>query len=363
LNPRVAVVLSGYGVVQRGAETMLEQLLPRLQDRFELEVYSLSGKGPGGRANRGIPRSEVESIYSATKSGRKVLDTLFLDPIHVEWTTHLLSSLPDLHRGKYDVIWHETGRWGGRILAELRRQQGVRLLDVAHSSHPGWEVPFARCKPDVYVTADRNLAELVQTKVPDLRIEIVRQGIDTELFNPHVAPLALDLPRPIALIAGALSEEKSPALALKACAEAGASVVVAGSGPLSAEIDSLAAENLGRTRYIRTQLDRAEMPALYAAADVVVLASPLESGALALLEAMACGIPVVTTADSIRDELVGAAGILVEGRASDDFAQGITRALDGSWGDRPRLQALEYSIDRAADRYGQILSELAGAPG
>ena len=35
MRPKVAVVMSGYGVVARGAETMLDEILPRLEDRFE----------------------------------------------------------------------------------------------------------------------------------------------------------------------------------------------------------------------------------------------------------------------------------------------------------------------------------------
>ena len=359
MRPKIAVILSGYGVVQRGAETMLDQLLPRLEDHFEIEVYSMSGRGPGGRAKTCIPRTEVDSIYTATKLGKKVLDTLYLDPIHVEWTTHLLSSLPDLYRGDYDVIWHETGRWGGTILADLRRRKGVRLLDVAHSSYPGWEIPFARSRPDVFVTADRNLAELVHQEVPGLRVEIISQAIDTDQFSPDAKARVFDLPRPIALISGALSPEKSPDLALEAASEAGVSVVVAGSGPLVEQIDNLALERLGRDRYVRIEAQRSDMPGVYTAADVLVLASPLESGALAVLEAMACGVPVVTSADAVRRELVGEAGILVDGRNVDDFASAITQALERDWGRRPRIQALQFSLDRTAERFREILTELA----
>jgi glycosyltransferase involved in cell wall biosynthesis len=301
----------------------------------------------------------VDSIYLASRLGKKVLDTLYLDPIHVEWTTHLLSSLPDLYRGDYDVIWHETGRWGGVILADLRRRKGVRLLDVAHSSYPGWEIPFAKTRPDVFVTADKELAELVHQEVPGLRVETISQAIDTDQFNPDVSPRIFDLPKPIALISGALSPEKSPDLALKAALEANVSVVVAGSGPLTEQVDHLALERLGHERYVRIEVERSEMPGVYTAADVLVLASPLESGALAVLEAMACGVPVVTSADAVRRELVGEAGILVDGRKVDDFAQAISRALDTDWGRRPRTQALLFSLDRTAERFREILTELA----
>ena len=360
MRPRVAVVLSGYGVVRRGAETMIEQLLPRLEERFDFDLYSLSGQGPGGRKKGGIPRSEVEDIYLATTVGRKILDTIFLDPIHVEWTTHLLRCLPDLVREGYDVIWHETGRWGGKILAELRRRQGVRLLDVAHSSHPGWEIPFARCLPDAFVTADPSLAELVRQEVDGLRVEVVHQGVDTDLFQPDGEGRDLDLAPPIILIVGALSPEKSPLLGLEAAAEAGGSVVMVGRGPLSEVVDSLASQKLSKNRYLRLEADRSEMPAIYRSADLLVLASPLESGALAVLEAMASGISVVTSSDAVRRRLVGDAGVLVEGRTVEDFALGIEDALTTDWGTKPRDRVLGFSLTDAADRYAEILFDLAG---
>ena len=359
MKPRVAVILSGYGTVHRGAEAMLEELLPRLQDRFDFHVYSRSGHGPGGVARPSMPRTALERLYLSTRFGRKTLDTLYLDPIHVEWTSHLLFCLAALLRGRYQVIWHETGIWGGYLLGAVRRLTGARLLDYAHSSHPGWEIPFAKRRPDMYVTADRELAEKVQDAVPRLRVEVVAQGVDCEMFRPEVDPWNMEVARPVALFVGALSPEKRPDLAIEAAAMSGMSLVVAGSGPLAEDIDTLAATTLGLDRYRRLRIDRQELPRLYAAADSVVLSSPLESGALAVLEAMACNRPVVTAADRIRRELVGDAGVLVEEQTAPAYAAGLKRARETDWGDRPRLRALTYSVDKQAERFGDLIEELA----
>ncbi|MEJ2085858.1 MAG: glycosyltransferase, partial [Acidobacteriota bacterium] len=245
------------------------------------------------------------------------------------------------------------------ILAWLRRSTGVRLLDVALSSYHGSELTFAGCRPDAYVTADRSLADLVRQQFPQLRVEIVPQSVDTDLFHPDGEALTLDLPRPIALIPGALAPEKSPELALRAVASSGVSALVAGSGPLASGIDTMATEILAPGRYFRVEVDRTEMPKIYRAADVVVLASPLESGALAVLEAMACGVPVVTTDDTVRRELVGDAGELVGGRDIGDFSAAIVRSLDRDWASQPRRRALEFSVTQAAERFGEILMSLA----
>ena len=359
MKPKVAVILSGYGVVPRGAEAMMADLLPRLQERFDFHVYSRSGQGPGGVARPAVPRSILEPLYLGTNFGRKLLDTLFLDPIHTEWTSHLLFSLPALLRGRYQVIWHETGLWGGFVLGAVRRMTGVRLLDYAHSSHPGWELPFARRRPDAFVAANPELAATIREQVPDLRVEVIAQGVDCDRFRPNVEPWKLAVPRPIALFVGALSPEKRPDLAVRAAAECGLSLVVAGDGPLQVETDTLAQATLGSDRYRRLSLDRQDLPRLYAAADVVILTSPLESGALAVLEAMACGRPVVTAADRVRQELVGDAGLLVQNQTAQAYSEALTAALSTDWGTRPRERALLFSLDQQATRFGDLIEELA----
>jgi glycosyltransferase involved in cell wall biosynthesis len=333
-----------------------------LTDRFEIDLYSRSGRGPGGVRRPAIRRSALEPLYLASRLGRKAFDTLYLDPIHVEWTSHLLMSLPSLLRGRYDVIWHETGLWGGFLADTVRRLTGARLLDYAHSSHPGWEIPFARRRPDLYVTADPDLADQVRSAVPGLEIRVVPQGVDCELFRPGIEPRNLGLEPPVALFVGAMAPEKRPDLAIDAAAEADLSLVIAGQGPLADEIDQRAAERLAPQRYRRMKIRRRRLPALYNAADVLLLTSPLESGALAVLEAMACNRPVVTAADRIRSELVGDAGVLVGEQTAEAYAAGLTRALDTDWESRPREQATAYSIDVQARRFGDLIAALAEAP-
>lgn len=358
-RPKVAVILSGYGQVQRGAEALLSQWLPRLAHRLDLHVYSRSGEGPGGVARPAISRSSTERMYLATRTGRKVLDTLYLEPIHLEWTSHLLSSLPSLIRGRFDVIWHETGLWGGYLLSWLRRLTGVRLLDVAHSNQLGWEVPFARRRPDIFVAQSDSFAEQIRSRVPGLRVEVVRQGVDCDLFQPEAAPYPIDLEPPVVLVVGALSPEKAPELAIEAVAGTRASLVLAGHGPLATSVDALARKRLGRDRYRRLSLERTEMPSLYASADLLLAPSPREAGPLAALEAMACNTPVVATADPARRELVGDGGILVEGGDPQRFSDALESALREPWGDRPRQQALSHSVDDSAKALGDLLCELA----
>jgi glycosyltransferase involved in cell wall biosynthesis len=356
----VAVVLSGYGVVRRGAEAMLEDLLPRLAPRFEVSVFSRSGAGPGGVRRAAIPRGLWEPVYLAARPLRKLLDTLYLDPLHVEWTSHLLLSLPALLRGRYDVVWHETGLWGGMLLGLLRRPGGYRLLDVAHSHALGWEVPFARRRPDLFVAQTETLAAEIRRRVAGLRVEVVAQGIDLAHFRPGADKWPLGLPAPVVLGVGALSPEKRPELLVEAVAESRCSLALVGEGPLAERVDRLGAERLGADRYRRLTVDRNEMPRLYAAADLVALASPREATGRSLVEAMACNKPVVSVDDAVRREVVGEAGFLVASdAAAGDWAAAFERAAGEEWADRPLRQSAPRTLERAVERFGDLLASLA----
>ena len=62
--------------------------------------------------------------------------------------------------------------------------------------------------------------------------------------------------------------------------------------------------------------DPKELASLLASADVVIAPGPVETFGLAALEALACGTPVVVSAESALPEVVGAAGVAVPERTS-----------------------------------------------
>lgn len=70
-----------------------------------------------------------------------------------------------------------------------------------------------------------------------------------------------------------------------------------------------------------------QLPFLYRAAEALVFPSLFEGFGLPLLEAMACGTPVVTSNVSSMPEVVGDAGLLVDPTSEADIARGIEEAL------------------------------------
>jgi glycosyltransferase involved in cell wall biosynthesis len=88
-----------------------------------------------------------------------------------------------------------------------------------------------------------------------------------------------------------------------------------------------------------------ELPKVLSLADLFVLPSLYESYAMALVEAMACGCPVVASESGACPEIVAGAGLLANPRSADDFADKILRVL------RDRRLAISLrarSLQRAA---------------
>jgi glycosyltransferase involved in cell wall biosynthesis len=75
-------------------------------------------------------------------------------------------------------------------------------------------------------------------------------------------------------------------------------------------------------------LDDALLPALYSAADVFVFPSFYEGFGLPVIEAMACGTPVVASDRTSIPEAVGDAGLLFDPSRVDDIANAIERVLE-----------------------------------
>ena len=89
-------------------------------------------------------------------------------------------------------------------------------------------------------------------------------------------------------------------------------------------------QELDLTRIIefRHGLSTAEIRQLYAASTVAVVPSEYEGFGLPAGEAMACGVPVVSTDGGALPEVVGNAGIVVPAGDPEALAAGVARLLD-----------------------------------
>jgi glycosyltransferase involved in cell wall biosynthesis len=388
---RVAFVMPGVGVVRRGAEAFVVELCQGLAALPGFEVH-LFCRGPAPVPHtriRAVPRDQplIGALYRATRLGRKALDSLFLDPLSIEWATAALSALPHLWRGGFDAVVMEGGLVGARLCRLLRRRRGVPFVDIAHGVDPKWEGAFARQRPDRVVTFTAAAAEMVRREAPDAAIAVIPHGIDLERWRrtaagelprpaaeplpgrragpPPASPAGLPegLPHPRVLCVGAVDALKRMHLAVEAVARlpSGGSLTVLGEGPDAAALDRLAAERLGAGRYLRRVVPREEMPAWYGAADCFTLPSRTESFGLVYLEALACGLPVVAPDDAVRREVIGDAGLLCEVTDAAAYSGALAAALARDWGELPRRRAERFPIAATVTAYAELLTSLRPA--
>ena len=113
--------------------------------------------------------------------------------------------------------------------------------------------------------------------------------------------------------------------------QASARLVMLGDGPLRKEVQALLAE-AGLASLAWLPGERSDVPALMQALDVFVLPSLAEGISNTILEAMACGLPVVATAVGGNPELVahGRTGLLVPSDDVEAMAQALQTLADES---------------------------------
>ncbi|MGC8879274.1 MAG: glycosyltransferase family 4 protein, partial [Anaerolineae bacterium] len=134
------------------------------------------------------------------------------------------------------------------------------------------------------------------------------------------------------------------------------------------ELFNLIVDEQGMSNWVRFVglIDDAQLVALYSAVDAFVFPSLYEGFGLPVLEAMACGAPVIASNVASLPEVVGDAGILVDPTDVTALADAIWRALmDVELRERLRQQGLmrarEFSWQRCAQNtlavYQQIIRD------
>jgi glycosyltransferase involved in cell wall biosynthesis len=190
----------------------------------------------------------------------------------------------------------------------------------------------------------RDLVELYGT--PEDKVTVTPLAPDPD-FRPAQAHDSF------LLFVSAIEPRKQPLDAIDAANAVGRKLVVV--GPTKDE--ELAAELRRRGADVRGYVPKDELVRLYQSAACLVFPSRYEGFGLPVVEAMACGTPVVAAPEPALQEVAGDAAIF-----ADDLAEGVRRAL----ADRERLSAAGLERAKAfswretaritADVYRRILA-------
>jgi len=270
----------------------------------------------------------------------------------------------------FDVIHAHSHLYFSTNLAALRRRVGDPPLAITNhglysQSAPEWVFDlylrtmgrwtFNRADAVFcYTEEDR---DRVRGFGVNSRIEVIPNGIDTGRFRPEGKQSnRIDHDGPVVLFVGRLVEGKRPTDAVEAVTrlaeKRNAKLYVAGDGPLAAELSGEHVELLGQVPY-------EEMPAVYRAADALVLPSRAEGLPRTVLEAMASGVGVVVSDLEQVAPVVGDGGVTVSVGNVEGFTAGLEQVLDGEMSD-PRAQVVgKFDWAGTVEQTTRVLKTLA----
>ncbi len=332
MSKLVVIDADVLGRHRTGDETYVENLLRRLPalagDEFTFAALTRRPDlVPEGVEAVEVPArfQELRMLLGVPRALRRLRPAL----------AHFQHSVPPRWRGPMVVTVHDLS-FERTATAMGRRDRAIFKVVVP------WSVRRAQQVIAVSERTKRDLIELYH--VPEERITVTPHGIDPA-FGPGEEGAHDYL-----LFVGAIQERKNPLAALEAAQAVGLPLVVAG----PEREPALARELERRGADLRGYVEKDELAALYRGAAALVLPSRYEGFGLPVLEAMACGTPVVANPDPALKEVAGDAALYAEPgelpeairRAIDErgrlVAAGFARAAGFSWDETARLTLDAY---------------------
>ena len=192
--------------------------------------------------------------------------------------------------------------------------RGTDVNVIAHMPGPGRRIIDSAARAAAVITVSSHLRDqLIKLGVEASKVTVLRNGVDLDVFRIEDQPEAradLGLPAEgrLAVCVGNLVPEKGQALAIDALLDLKAlRLIIVGDGPLRRELGERA-ERIGVAARVefRTAMPQRDLSRLYCAADLLLLTSEREGWPNVVLEAMACGTPVVGfDVGAVREMIVG----------------------------------------------------------
>lgn len=341
---RVAMVIGQLTV--GGAEHQLRELLRAMdRSRFTPIVYCLTDAAGADQATTQVESAPLR-IIGATgwKRARRLADALRGDAVQLVHSWLFIANT---------YTW--AARWRG-IRAPL-------ITSARNCKSQGWghhaaNVLAFRSSARIIVNS-RQVKDYIVRRyaAPERTIDVVYNGVDTDRFKPVDRNSGDTL---TVVTAGRLVAQKNPALFVDAAARIHAALpgirfTMLGDGPLRSAVEGQI-ERSGMRGVIELAGERHDVEKVFAQADLFWLTSSWEGLPNVVLEAMACGLPVIATDVGGTSELFqhGNQGFLTPADRVEDFVtHGLMLLRDSQarakMGEAARWRAHEFSLGRMVD--------------
>jgi glycosyltransferase involved in cell wall biosynthesis len=360
----VALVIPGLDRIG-GAERQVMLVARGLRRRgWRVSMVALSGSG--GEARRELETAGVAFLALAMRKG-------LADPRGwVRFQGWLRRERPDVvHAHLPHAAW--LTRWS-RLGAAI-----PAVVDTLHSSFTGtagrrWGYRLSDWLPEGVTAVSQAVADLRARMVSTEKLTVLPNGIDTDVWRPDAQVRAVARSELgwgeefVWVAAGRLEAVKDYPTLIEAMVRVPepSRLLIAGAGPLDGELARLAAR-LGVRDRMRFLGFQPEVQRWMQAADGFVLASRWEGLPMALLEAAACGLPIVATDVPGTREAVedGRTGRLAKAGNPEQLAAAMTATMRDSrenrraMGTRARERVIEeFGLEAVLDRWERLYGEL-----
>jgi glycosyltransferase involved in cell wall biosynthesis len=221
----------------------------------------------------------------------------------------------------------------------------------------------ARCAERILTISEFTRGQIVEwSGIPAENVFNVACGVDAAY---HPGGEVYGLPFPYLLCVSNRKRHKNEFRVVEAFAQAGiaSDIKLVFTGDPTAELmDSIARNHVSEGVHFVGRVPEMKLPSLYRGAQALAFPSLYEGFGLPLLEAMACGTPVVTSNSTALPEVAGDAAVLVDPTSTEQIAEAIKQILR----DTPlREQLRKKGLARAAQfrwsRTTEMVHELIGA--
>jgi glycosyltransferase involved in cell wall biosynthesis len=303
---RILMVCAQFRPIVGGYERAAERLSNALAARgHHVDVVT-------ERRDRAWPRLELSGRIRIIR-----LPCLYRRHLHTLTALVSLAAFMLSRRDRYDVVHvHQYGVSAALAIMLARLNRSCTVLKLRSTGTQGIAVElmnfsfgsllaFAHRQVDACVApSTTGCQEAISFGIPEERVHLVPNGLDTQHFKPADADTKSRLRErfrlgggPLVLFLARLVEAKEPGLLLDAwvtvmSALPSAQLVVVGDGP---ERQRMMRHPVVRNGHVRMVGESEDVVGWHQASDLFVICSSREGLSNSLLEALSCGIPVVST--------------------------------------------------------------------